>query len=406
MTLDELPVNEVAAGEDYEPQPPQLSNDDLQFEAKVFVLRALMEKASSVLPTKDLMPVLKNFQVEVGPGQLRILATDLELSVIATTEMVTTQQGGVAVFPGKKMLDIIREAEDGDVIVQVQEGVARLQAGRAVWDIRLMDGSDYPPLPVEDELEFHEIDRVHFLGAISMVRYAAATESIRPSLMMIDVTEGKLRAADGVRFQQVDLGDKMPLNIQIPIGAVDDLVKLLRTTDVDTIGIGESEHQLVFRVGTDIFIANKMIAQFPDIESILLKPALGNDKELTVDRSELLDAIKRVRITADPETSAIVLKLSAGLLRLEARDKFGSGSYEDLDCGWSSGERELVVNHKYLTDMLTMADVKTCSFWLGADVKTKKSAVLLKDTETGMLGIIQQMKADWVIDEQPAVPVP
>lgn len=389
-------LDSIEVGDDYDPQPPQIFNDDVAFEAKCFVLRALMEKAASVLPTKDIMPVLKNFQLEVSAGMLRVVATDLELSVISSTEMVMTQNPGVAVFPGRKMLEIIREAEDGDVVVRVTEGAAAITVGRTAWDIRLQDGSDYPPLPSVDDLELHEIDRVKFLGALSSVRYAAATDAVRPSLMMIDVTNGCMRAADGVRFQQVDLGDQLPLDIQIPIGAVDDLVKLLRSTDLDKVSIGEGDHHLVFQVGSDVFIANKLVAQFPDIESALLRPSLiANVQELTVDRQELNDAIKRVRITADSETSAIVLSLSANKLAVKSQDKFGNHAVEEIDGGWSSADRVLVVNHKFLTDMLGMADVKTCHFFVGPDTKTKRSTLLLKDDENGMIGIIQQMRADW-----------
>lgn len=391
-------TEELAGSEDYTPLPPQVFNDDITFEAKVFVLRALCEKASAVIPTKDIMPVLKNFQVEVADERLRVVATDLELSVICTTEMVDRATPGTAVFPGKKMLEIIREAEDGDALIVVNQGVATITVGRTEWSIRLMDGSDYPDLPEVDDLEMHKLERVAFLGALRAVRYAAATETVRQSLMMIDITAGKMRAADGVRFQQVDLGDDFPLDIQIPIGAVDDLVRLLQYTDVPDLEIGQGDNHLVFKLGTDVFVANKLVAQFPDIESVLLKPAMANDQELTIDHDELADAIKRVKITADQETSAISLDLAAGKVTVRAKDKLGNFSREEIDAGWSSPDRTVVVNYRFLMDMLNMASVKTCHLFLGPDSKTRKSVVLLRDDETGQLGTIQQMRADWVTD--------
>lgn len=371
---------------------------DLHIRTKKFVLQALFEKASSVVPTKDIMPVLKNFQVEATPGRLRVLATDLELSVVSYTEMIIVQRSGTSVFPAKKILEIIREAEDDEMSIDVKDGTATISVGRTTWTLKLQSGDDYPPLPEISDIALRPVNRVKFLGAINSVRYAAATETTRPSLMMIDVAAGKMTACDGVRFQQTILGEDFPLDLQLPVGAVDDLVKLLRTTDLEEVGIGDSDYHLVFKIGQDVFIANKLMAQFPDVEQLLLAPALRNKDELLVDRGELVSAVKRVRINADPETSAIILALRPNEIVVQSRDKFGNTSKEIVASVWVAGDRELVVNHKFLMDMLSMYDGKACKFRLGDDTKSRKSPVLLIDEETQTTGIIQQMRADWVTD--------
>ena len=63
------------------------------FTAKRLILAALVDKAISVVPTRDVMPVLKHFLVQVAPGRLQMAATDLELSVLASTPAVTTERG-------------------------------------------------------------------------------------------------------------------------------------------------------------------------------------------------------------------------------------------------------------------------------------------------------------------------
>lgn len=383
-----LSVEEAAAMDE--------SHADLAFETKKFMLQALLEKAASVLPSRDVMAVLKNFQLSVEPGKLTVVATDLELSVVCSSQMVKVQRPGIAVFPGKKLLDIVKEAEDGQLVLDVKDGTATITVGKTTWDIKLMDGSEYPELPETEDVEFHPVDRAKFLGALSAVRYAAATETVRPSLMMIDITDGKVRAADGVRLQQATLGDKFPIDIQIPIMAVDDIVKLLRTTEAPKIEVGDDENFIVFRVAGDVFICNKLNAAFPDVDDQILKPALANDQELHVDRQELLSAIKRVRINADPETSAVVLALSEDMLIVQAKDKFGNTAVEPISVKWDSGSREVAFNHTHLAEMLQMADVKSCHFKLGADGKTRKSPILFQDEATGQIGVLNQIRLDFV----------
>jgi DNA polymerase-3 subunit beta len=391
-------------GEELEDIPaPELdaSHDSLAFETKAFALRALLEKASSVLPSKDIMPVLKNFQVEVGEDRVRVVATDLDLSVIVSTPMIQVKKSGTAVFPGKRMLQIMQEApQDADLLLDVNDGVATIAVGKTQWTLRLVDGSTYPDMPDTSAVEFHSVDRVRFLGAISACRYAAGNDMVRPNLMMIDLAERKMTACDGVRVQQVDLGKDWPdeLTIQIPTAAVDDLVKQMRSTQGELVDIASSDHHLVFRVGSDVFICAKLMATFPDVADLLLRPALANDKELDVDRAELVDAIKRVRITADPETSAIQLALTTDTVTVRSRDKFGNEAVEAVQANWLYEQRTLVVNHEFLTDMLAMADVRSCQFFLGEDQKSRKSPIMLRDSETGMVGLINQMRQDWTTD--------
>jgi DNA polymerase-3 subunit beta len=381
------------------------STADLAFATKKFVLQAQLEKAAFVLPSKDHIPVLKHFQIEVSDGGLRVMATDLELSVLASTPVIAQERRvGTAMFPGVKFLQLIKEAEDSDIHVDVHEGYAHIECGPTTWNLRLRDGAEYPDLPNVAEVEFHKINRVKFLGGISAVRYAAAHDQTRTNLMMIDFTDGTMVACDGARYQRADLigkearehGESFPLSLQIPIGAVPNLLKLLKTTEGEDILIGETENALVFNIGSDMFVANKMTVSFPDMDTLLLRPAMENHDVLTVDRQELIEAVRRVRITADPETSAIVLSLGPNQLVVRTKDKYGNESAQPINAGWVEEPREVAVNHAYLSDMLEMTDSKSCTFKLGPDTKTKKASLLLEDEETDSIGILSTMRPDWL----------
>lgn len=370
------------------------SNTNVSFTLKKFVLAALLDKAASVIPSRDVMPVLRNFQIEAGPQRLRVTATDLELSVVAATTLVEVTSGGVAVFPAKKMLDILREAEDATVTVQVTGSTASVRIGRTTWTLKLQGGADYPPMPEFAEAVYAPIDRAKFASALANVRYAACRDANRASLMMIDVRGGRMTACDGARFQQATIGE-FPFELRIPIGAVDDLLKLLRSTDLPEITVGESVNHLIFTVGTDIFVANKLMAQFPDMEALLLRPALENKHRLAVERDELQRAIKRTRINADHETSAIGVHLTNGHLTVMARDKYGNDATETIDADWNEGERTLVVNHAYLTDLLAATSATSATFRLGDDTRTRKAPIMLRDDDAGTIGVVQQMVSDW-----------
>lgn len=390
-------INDLLADE-----PPRKSSIDvgltLDFTIRRFIFQILLEKAVTVVPGQaSVMPVLKNFRFEVQPDWLRIVATDLELSMIATTEMVSVQHPGIAVFPAKKLIEIVKQAEDADVHIQVNSGVATIRIGRTSWRLKLQGGDDYPRLPQINDVVFSTVDRAAFAAALATVRYAAPSAN-RASLAMIDVRSGKMTACDGARFQQITV-EQLPFDFRIPIGAVDDLTRLLKMTDLDTIAVAESDNHLIFRFAADVFVIQKLVAAFPDQDALFLRPTLENRHELTVDKHALLIAVKRVRVNADQETSAISLTLNnddGGTLTVTTKDKTGNYASETIEAGWAGPTRTLVVNHHFLTDLVNATKSGTCVFRLGDDTRTRRSAVLLRDDEHGGLGVMQQMIADWV----------
>ncbi len=374
---------------------PVTSQVTLEFTIKRFVLALLLDKAATVVPSRDVMPVLKCLQFHVTDTRLRVVATDLELSMICATEMITVAQPGTAVFPARKMLDILREADEGDVHVRVSAGTASITIGRTTWRLRLMGGDDYPPMPEIHEVTLTAVPRPAFLAALQSVRYAACRDANRASLMMIDIRGGRMTACDGARFQQAAI-TTLPFGCQIPIGAVDDLIKLLKASELADIHIGESAHHLIFRLGADVLIVAKMMAAWPDVEAQLLRPALENRHKLTIDRTTLIDAIKRVRIAADPETSALALILRDYTLTISARDKFDNFAEEVVDATWDGPDRTIVVNHAFLADLIGMSASPVITLHLGDDTKTRKAPIMIRDTDAGSVGVVQQMIADWV----------
>lgn len=376
---------------------PLPAGERLRLTMRRHVLQVLLDKAGTVVPAHDVMPVLKNFLVQADPDRLKIIATDLELSMIATTPLVTVHTPGTCVLPAKKLQAIVREAKDGEVTIRVTGTTAAIQIGPTSWSLKLAGGDDYPPMPAVADIEFTAVDRTALHGALSAVKYAASRDPNRASLNMVDIKQGRLIATDGSRFQQALLA-WFPVDLRIPIAAVDDLLRLLKITDLDTIQVGQTDNHLIFRFATDVFIVSKLIAQFPDMEQALLKPAMDNKHHLSVDRKDLIAAIKRVRVNADIESSALALIITDGQICVQARDKYGNQAHEYVDAQYdgTGEERTIVINHRFLTDMLKDFTGDIATFRLGDDTRTRKSMLLLEDTALGSVGVVQQMNADWV----------
>lgn len=363
----------------------------LEFTIKKHILATMLEKAIVAISKRDVMPVLKNFQITARDGRLEVVSSDTELTLIVPTTVVDVTHPGVAVFPARTLLDLINLAADDTIAIRVADNLAAVTSGRTTWQLALAGGEDYPALPEIGDAVYTHVNRANFAQALATCRYAVGS---RNSLGMIHVADGRVTACDGSRFQQVDLGETLPFPFDLPAGAVDHLLKTLRTCDLDDIAIGEAGHRLIFRLGADVVILAKPTAVYPDVEAQFLRPSLENRRRLLVDRAELLAALKRVSVAVDSKSSAAVaLHLDTDTLTISARDKFHNASTETLHVGWTNGRRTIGVNHTFLADLLRAYGQPSVEILLGDDTARKKTALLL--TDTGFTGVVQQMVLDW-----------
>lgn len=371
----------------------------IKFSVSKHILQELADWAVVAVPSpKDTLPVLGCFQVSVDQGKLQLSGTDLERTVIAATAAVDAQNtSGVLYLPARKFLSIIKEAPQGSVHVEVKKNQATVTVqGGASWVLKLPDSSAYPELVDLSDVELKSYSRKDLLEALKSVKHCVCKDAGQPQLTQVDIqdctgmSEGEtaITASDRNRFSRVRL-DHFPVEMTIPSGVLDDLLKLLNGSPVEKVYLGSTDRTLAFRVGPVVLAATKRIAKFPDMDKLLLTPALDNDQVFTVDREEFIGAIRQVKINADTETAAIALFLSNGTLAVLSKDKNGNSARKVLNVGWEHGDRLVVVNHQFLTDMLVSHGSESCSFKLGPDVGKRRSVVLLSDEKS--VQILSQM---------------
>lgn len=360
------------------------------FEIDRNVLKVLLEKAIDVVPTKDMYPVLKNFQFRVRGDKLSVVASNMNMSIITATGMsVETKVGGVEILPARKLLEIVRESESGSrVFIKVTGRTAIVVAGNASWEIALGKNSDFPRMPKMTDLDLQATDRAEFLRALSTVKYAM--HNSREHLMMVEIKGGRFTACDSNRLQQARIPGLM-LDMKIPAIGVDTLIKMLKGSDAQELHVGEVDGRLMFRVGTDVLLVKRTEEKFPDLEHLWIRPALANDQELRVEKELLVAAVKSIRVNVDLEYSAAIMYLKPDEMTVFACDDDGNNATVVVPVQWSGKKRELIVHYRYLKELLSHHAPEECIFMLGEDQATRKSPVLLKDPDVGSLGVVQQM---------------
>ncbi|MPY93006.1 MAG: DNA polymerase III subunit beta [Acidimicrobiia bacterium] len=307
------------------------------------------------------LPVLAGVQIELAGSTLRLLGTDLELTIVQLVE-VAGEADGVAVLPARLATDVVRALEPGAVTVSVADDAAEISAGRSQFSLRTIPAADFPR-PSEPTGEAVVLPAKELAQALRQVVPAASSDDSRPVLTgVLLAAEGsgvRLVATDSYRLAVRDLPGTNVLSegqqVLLPSRALAELTRLLAGADELTLRLGERDAS--FEVGKSRLTTRVIEGDFPNYRSLI--PS-SHPNRLSVGRGEFLDAVRRVRLLAR-ESTPVRLEMRADGLDLRAITQDIGQAHETLDARYEGEDLTVAFNPEYLLDGLevTPADEVT-----------------------------------------------
>lgn len=352
-------------------------------------LLTLLGRAGVVVPAKDAAPSLLNFSLTAEEGTLTVAATDNNTSFVCRTQDVSVETPGHCLIPAKTLSEMVRLAETGEVTLSVSNRAANVRAGTTSWVVQLPNQGDFPTLPDISSMRLESVPRLGLFEAFARSRFAAASESLRPSFVLVDVSGGVFTATDGMRWQQVQTG--FDIDMQLPVMVVVDLMRLLKESSEEIVLVGSSDNHFLFGFSDDTLMIQRPSSSFPSVEQIFQEAVLTNTSKFSLDRQTLTDSIGRVRLTADTETEEISLTLADGRAVLSSVDRVGNRAEAEVPCTWEGPTRTLHLNHRFLFEAAKYFPGSECEFYLGTDTASKKSMLLLRNADSSYISVISQI---------------
>jgi DNA polymerase III subunit beta len=310
------------------------------------------------VPTKATMPILETVLFEIEDGKLKLCATDLEVSIVEHVAVDIQSEGSVAV-PARRLLDTLRQLPDIPVLFEVDDkGNVKFKTDKGNYKLAGEKAADFPAIPSLDDGQVIKTTTESLLRAIHKTSFAVSNDDLRPAMMgvffQIGAEESKIVATDGhrlVRLIKRDLVAQSPASFIVPQKALNLVTKALDGADCDlTIS---SEH-VRFRSGNTMVITRLINETYPNYESVIPRE---NDKEMKVNRDQMLATVRRVSIFSSSTTRQIRLQMKPDELVIAAEDiDLSSEAKESIACEYSDPEMEIGFNARYLSDVLGNID--------------------------------------------------
>lgn len=343
----------------------------MEFKINSKVLEKLLSKIIPAVPTRTPMPILENFLFDIKDGSLTVSATDLEIALRSSINVAASQNIKMVV-PARLLYDIVRSLDDTQINFVVDEkGKIKITTDKGVYSLSYSPSEDFPEIPVVSKEKEITISGSELKKAFDQTAFAMSKEDMRPAMTGTLMEFDK----DGLRFVSTD-GHRLVKYINktftsdvheqyiIPERAISVLLKQIGESDVK---IYLSKTYASFIINDFEFISRLIGEKYPAYSSVI---PLENENFLTVNRPELLSAIKRMMLFSTSNSKQVKFSLSENNLEVSAEDiDHGSNAKENVQCEYKGDPMDIGFNTAYVNDILSHLESEQVVFKLHSPTK-------------------------------------
>jgi DNA polymerase-3 subunit beta len=315
-----------------------------------------LQSVIGVVERRQTMPVLANVLLAARDNRLSVTGTDLEVELVAATQ-VSVQQSGDITIPGRKLLDIFRSLPEKTSVTLSTEGErVSIRAGRSRFTLSSLPAAEFPLVEEINAQQTLTVPQGEFRRLIDKTHFSMAQQDVRYYLngLLIE-TDGKaLRAVatDGHRLAlcEMELAGKAKTTHQviIPRKGVLELQRILGTEGDIELAIGTNHVRA--EIG-DIRFTSKLIdGRFPEYGRVI--PS-SPPRTVEADRETLRQALQRTAILSNEKYRGIRLTARPDLLTLQAHNPEQEEAEDQVEVSYKGEEVEIGFNVNYLLDALS-----------------------------------------------------
>ncbi len=350
-----------------------------------------LQRVQGVVEKRNTMPILSNILLEAKQDGVEIVATDLEIGMRGLYKGAVLSTGGVTIS-ARKLFEIVKELPPGDIeLTATDNNWTTIQAGKSQFKVVGLPSTEYPALPTIEREGLIPLSGEGLLELIRKTLFAAGDNDARYILngLLITLlatdkkTSLRLVGTDGHRLavaeQEVgkagdNKGVPQEMKAIIPKKAAHEIRDLLEEGGDGEPLIGFSKNLMIFRKSGLLLTSRLMEGNYPNYQQVIPKE---NGKKISVNRSELESALRRVSVLAKDKASAVKVSFASGQMTLFSSSPDYGEATEELPARYEGETLNTGFNARYLLDTFNVMDGETISL----QMETPLSPCLIQEPE-------------------------
>jgi DNA polymerase-3 subunit beta len=331
-------------------------------------LQKKLSDIQNIVEKKNTMPILNHFLLTADKGAAYITATDLETAFREPIKLEAAETGRMCI-PARKLFEIVREMEDAVTIESTDSQWAKVKSGKSHFRLACLSADEFPVWPSLEGTQEMEMPASLLLEMIDKSIYAAGesdTRYVLNGLLFHLKPDGNLIVVgtDGHRLalsmRGIGAGFKDEKKVIVSRKSVSELRRFLSDDD-SAVKVILGKNHILFKIAEIEFLTRLIDGTYPNYEQVI--PS-GNEKLLTIDRSLLTKALRRVSIMSKERSSAVKVDIAEDNMVVSASNPDLGEAKDEIAASYSGDAMTMAFNARYILDALSVMTAENIVFKL------------------------------------------
>jgi DNA polymerase-3 subunit beta len=331
----------------------------MKFVVSSTALFSHLQAISRVINSKNSLPILDCFLMELNDGTLSITASDSETTLVTRLEVSNAKEDARFAVVAKTILDALKEVPEQPLTFDVNTQSLAITVNYLNGQYQLVGQSadEFPrPAQTGDNTVHISIPAEAVLTGINRALFATADDELRPVMngiyMDVSPEEVVFVASDGhklVRSKALKVnGNEKSAFILGKKPAT--LLRGLLPKEQGDVQIDFDDRNAVFTMENYRMTCRLIEGRYPNYNSVIPQ---DNPHRATVDRQLLISALRRVSVFSSQASSLIKLQLDTDTIHISAQDvDFSTSAEESLSCQYNGKPMSIGFKSTFLIDIL------------------------------------------------------
>ena len=356
-----------------------------------------LQAISRVVNSKNSLPILDCFLLELTDGTLSITASDSETTL--TTSIETNEYDGDGKFAvnSKTILDALKEIPEQPLTFEVNENmeiVVKYQNGK--YSLMGQNADEYPQSPNLGSNAVHvTIGAPILMNGINRALFATADDELRPVMngVYFDITTEDITfvASDGhklVRNKTYKARGNEKAAFILPKKPAT-LLKNLLPKEMGDVQIDFDDRNAVFTLENYSMTCRLIEGRYPNYNSVIPQ---NNPHKATIDRAAFMSGLKRVSVFSSAASSLIKLRLDMNTIQISGQDiDFSTSAEETMMCQYEGAPMSIGFKSTFLIDILNNISSQEVVMELADPSRAGVIVPIEQDAEEDLLMLLMPM---------------
>jgi DNA polymerase-3 subunit beta len=367
----------------------------MKFTCERSVLLKEIAIAQEIILSKNAISILSNIYLEAKKDTLYIKSTDIKVNFETQVPILIKEEGAATVF-GDKFFGILNSIPEGEMEFNQNDMNISIKplAKDIEFQLKSIASDKFPEFPVSNKDNLFELPVRDFKEMIQQTVFAVSDDETRYFMngVFFEKQEDKLVmvGTDGRRLAYISMEAGSEIKdfpgVIIPPKILNVLLK--RAGDEGLFSISITDKIIFIKFGSYQLSSVLIEGQFPNYQRVIPEK---QDFFFTVNRLEMLDALRRVSLLVEQKSRRIYLGVSSGYISISSEESDIGTAREKIPCKYDGKDVSIALNYRYIEEPFKVINDVDISVYF---TETARAITIKPVPEKNFFHIIMPMQVD------------